>query len=277
MDPFEVRMQFLGLLRKLNATQQSIQKVVSYALKYFSRCGEDLWECIVEECQKGSINHRINILYFLDSLCEASLLAKAHQPPPAESSSQAKQSNTAFYVDYVARDLPQIIECVVPVGRQGLPNLTSTKQILENWRTKRIIDPQRIDEVMHTLSTRQSQAVDTPPAPALATPHLPRGEVFKRIEEDRERHKRLRERRWRHTRHTALASFLPLSDTENTELALDIEFENEWEATSDWNEDDVEAVSEERELCYPHLRKRVDGDGEELAEGEGGEEPMDLS
>ncbi|KAJ8582021.1 hypothetical protein M405DRAFT_693891, partial [Rhizopogon salebrosus TDB-379] len=123
MDPFEVRMQFLGLIRKLNASQQSIQKVVAFALKYFSRCGEDLWECIIEECQKGSINHRINILYFLDSLCETSLLAKAHQPP------EQKQANNALYVDYVSRDLSQIVECVVPVGRQGLPNLPSTKQV----------------------------------------------------------------------------------------------------------------------------------------------------
>ncbi|KAF9222283.1 hypothetical protein BS17DRAFT_182051 [Gyrodon lividus] len=299
MDPFEVRMQFLGLLRKLNATQQSIQKVVGYALKYFSRCGEDLWECIIEECQKGSINHRINILYFLDSLCELSLLAKAHQPPPAEGSSNPKQENAALYIDYVARDLPQIVECVVPVGRQGLPNLTSTKQILENWRTKRTIDPQRVDEVMRILSTRQPQAVDTPPVSAPSQPkgagtsdtHLSRGEIFKRIEEDRERHKRLRERRWVQAQpqstlpspsaasHTpyALASFLPLSDTENTELALDIEFENEWESTSDWNEDDVETVVEEKELCHPYLRKRTEGEAEELGEDEGGEEPMDLS
>ena len=90
----------------------------------------------------------------------------------------------------------------------------------------------------------------------------------------------------------ALATFLPLSESENAELALDIEFENEWEATSDWNEDDVEAVMEERELCYPHLRRRGEGEGQdqgqgegegdvervvELADGEGGEEPMDLS
>lgn len=278
MDPFEVRMQFLGLLRKLNATQQSIQKVVSYALKYFSKCGEDLWECIIEECQKGSINHRINILYFLDSLCETSLLAKAYQPPhPIESSSHA---NNAFYVDYVARDLSQIVECVVPVGRQGLPNLTSTKQILQNWRTKRVIDPQKVDDVMQILFTRQTQATEvSTPGPAPLTnkssePHLSRGEIFKRIEEDRERHKRLRERRWVQTQAQSLpsstvsghavaynpyglASFLPLSDTENAEVALDIEFENEWEATSDWNEDDVEAIMDERELCYPHLRKKV--------------------
>ncbi|KAG9312340.1 hypothetical protein JVU11DRAFT_7656 [Chiua virens] len=154
---------------------------------------------------------------------------------------------------------------------------------------------------------------------------LSRGEIFKRIEEDRERHKRLRERRWvqvqtqmvshgpsAHHAHVhaspsatgsgpgsgsgsvgytayALASFLPLSEGENAELALDIEFENEWEATSDWNEDDIEAVMEERELCYPHLRRRSDEDTpgsgqaaevrvlEVLEDGEGGEEPMDLS
>lgn len=289
-DPFEVRMQFLGLIRKLNASQQSIQKVVAFALKYFSRCGEDLWECIIEECQKGSINHRINILYFLDSLCETSLLAKAHQPPE-QSSSTSKQVNNALYVDYVSRDLTQIVECVVPVGRQGLPNLPSTKQILENWRTKRIIEPQKVDEVLSLLSSRDSasDATSTSAAPssAKAEPHLSRGEIFKRIEEDRERHKRLRERRWVQAQPhsgpavpsystSTLASFLPLSDTENAELALDIEFENEWEATSDWNEDDVEATAEERELCYPHLKRKGLTNHEDEDEGEQ-EMDIDLS
>lgn len=184
-------------------------------------------------------------------------------------------------------------------------DILTTTQILENWRTKRIIEPQRIDEVMQVLSSRKTQATEssttapTGPPPsrgpsATNDAHLSRSDIFKRIEEDRERHKRLRERRWvqaqptAHHDHTspspatgsgslshssyALASFLPLSERENGELALDIEFENEWEATSDWNEDDVEAVVEERELCFPHLRRE-----EMLAEGEGGEEPMDLS
>lgn len=156
-------MQFLGLLKRLNAyvslralydishanqlssSQQSIQKVVGYALKYFSRCGEDLWDCIVEECQKvglfghksqcfeiiyiqGSINNRINILYFLDSLCETSLLAKAHG---AEGS-----QNSSYYVDYVSRDLGKIVEYVVPDGRQGLPNLMSTKQVSQVFKSR---------------------------------------------------------------------------------------------------------------------------------------------
>ncbi|KAM6502761.1 CTD kinase subunit gamma CTK3 domain containing protein [Amanita muscaria] len=270
MDPFEVRMQFLALLRRLNASQQSIQKVVGFAVKYFPPCGEDLWDCIVEECQKGSINSRINILYFLDSLCEACLLVKSRSNSLSANSSG--KTTPGLYVDYLAKDLARIVDSVVPEGRQGLPNLISTKQILENWRSKRVVEPQKIDEIIGSLSERNDafEAQQQQAQNAHST-SLSRNEVFKRIEEDRERHKRLRERRWvqpishnisSHLSST-LASFLPLIDAPEgqEELPIDIEFENEWEATSDWNEDDDEAVAEESELCFP-------------AEGEG---PMDLS
>lgn len=79
------------------------------------------------------------------------------------------------------------------------------------------------------------------------------------MEEDRERHKRLRERRWVQpvgqdmpAAMPPLASFMPLTDEGAgvDELALDIEFDNEWETTSDWNEDDDEAVADENELCF---------------------------
>ena len=74
---------------------------------------------------QGSINNRINILYFLDSLCEASLLAKSR--PSALG--QGVQPDSSFYVDYVGRDLSRIVLSVVPEGRVGLPNLMSTKQV----------------------------------------------------------------------------------------------------------------------------------------------------
>jgi CTD kinase subunit gamma len=142
-------------------------------------------------------------------------------------------------------------------------------QILESWRSKRVIDPQKVDDVIASLNDRDT-VLDSPTASHHSS-HLPRNEVFKRIEEDRERHKRLRERRWvQPVTHNPssrnppqLASFLPLTDSGDGEgeLTIDIEFENEWETTSDWNEDDEEAAMEESELCFP-------------AEGEG---PMDLS
>ncbi|KAI1784407.1 CTD kinase subunit gamma CTK3-domain-containing protein [Ganoderma leucocontextum] len=279
MDPFEVRMQFLTLLRRLDASQQSIKKIVGFALKYFSSCGEDLWDCIIEECQKGSLNNRINILYLLDSLCETCLLAKPH-------TGGTRDTVQSSYVDYLSRDLCSLVDCVVPPGQQGMPNFMSTVQVLESWRNKRVIDPQKLDEVLSTLDSRRATA-DLPsarptspssssptasaPGPALA---LDPFEIKKRMEEDRERHKRLRERRWvQPVSHNLpvggvppLVSFLPLTDDSDGvgELTLDIEFDNEWETTSDWNEDDDEAVAEENTVCFP-------------PHGEGDGEAMDLS
>lgn len=87
---------------------------------------------------------------------------------------------------------------------------------------------------------------------------------MRRIEEDRERHKRLRERRWvQPIAHnppaiplstTALLSHMPLTDKGDPEfedVGPDAEFEKDWETTSDWNEDDDEACREEYELCFP--------------------------
>ncbi|KAF8641439.1 hypothetical protein AX16_009952 [Volvariella volvacea WC 439] len=196
-------------------------------------------------------------------------------------------SSGNLYVQYLSRDISKIVESVVPPGREGLPNLISTKQILQNWRTKRVIETSKLDDALSILDSRTSlaQAPDSSaPASSSSNNHahhhhhrsLERHEVLRRIEEDRERHKRLRERRWVQPvsynnplssfQPPPLASFLPLTDPDPADgqgelLPIDIEFENEWETTSDWNEDDDEAALEEAELCFP-------------AEGEG---PMDLS
>lgn len=217
----------------------------------------------------------------MDSLCEACL--KPNVNPDGTNNNQ--------YVQYVTRDLAKIVDFVVPSGREGLPNLISTKQvrcrlhsslvydglqILESWRNKRVIDPQIVDEVVSSLSARQASAVAAPetpqpePVPKSQKPKhhtkssasLARNEIIKRIEEDRERHKRLRERRWvqpvsHNMNPTPLPlSFMPLTDKSDREydleLSADVEFENEWETLSDWNEDDDEACKEENELCFPN-------------------------
>jgi CTD kinase subunit gamma len=41
-------------------------------------------------------------------------------------------------------------------------------------------------------------------------------------------------------------------ESATNEFPIDVEFENAWETTSDWNEDDDEAAQEENELCFPH-------------------------
>jgi CTD kinase subunit gamma len=43
----------------------------------------------------------------------------------------------------------------------------------------------------------------------------------------------------------------PAAEIISDEFSIDIEFENAWETTSDWNEDDDEAAQEENALCFP--------------------------
>jgi len=216
-----------------------------------------------------NINQRMNIFYFLDSLCDACLADRAHP----NSFGRVDVSNRS-YVDFLARDLGKIVECAVPSGRAGLPNLTSVKgvsllqlitiispillQILENWKSKRIIDPQKVDEIISTLGTQNDIASSIPSShSAFPGKSMSRDDIFKRIEEDRERHKRLREKRWvqpisHNPSNYRLASFMPLSEEgDEDQLALDLEFDDAWETTSDWNEDDDDAIAEESELCFP--------------------------
>jgi CTD kinase subunit gamma len=133
-----------------------------------------------------------------------------------------------------------------------------------------------VEEIIASLEERKNAQITSASAPV---PPLSRPEIVKRIEEDRERHKRLRERRWvqpvSHHPHAAmlpppLASFLPLDEADegwrrDDELTLDIEFENEWETTSDWNEDDDDAVAEETELCFPDRQDRSQAQEKEKA------------
>ena len=111
-DAFETRLQFLQLLRKLNASIQSIQKVTTFALKNATKCGEDLWEVVLEESLKGTLNTRINILYFLDGLIESE-----------------HSIHHSFYSGLLDRDLELVVGRVVPDTREGVLNLRSAKQV----------------------------------------------------------------------------------------------------------------------------------------------------
>lgn len=106
----QVRLQFLGLLSRLTSSLASIQKVSSFALKHGPRCGDDLWDCLVEEVGSVSLNARINLLYFLDTLLD-------------------KQGAGQPYKELVKRDLAKVVDMVVPKTREGVLNLMSANQV----------------------------------------------------------------------------------------------------------------------------------------------------
>lgn len=87
-----------------------------------------------------------------------------------------------------------------------------------------------------------------------------KNDVLRRIEEDRERHKRLRERAWILPAKT-FAESLPskvvkgnITQAKSTEPpaidSFDVEFDAAWETTSDLNEDDIEGIRQDDTLWW---------------------------
>ncbi|KAL9111248.1 MAG: hypothetical protein Q9227_004326 [Pyrenula ochraceoflavens] len=68
-DPFEVRLRFTSALRNLTASSTSAQKAALYALKHRD-LDEDLHSCILEQLDRNNMNNRANIMYFLEPFCE---------------------------------------------------------------------------------------------------------------------------------------------------------------------------------------------------------------
>ncbi|PWN49526.1 hypothetical protein IE53DRAFT_317475 [Violaceomyces palustris] len=225
MDPFQVRMDFLFMLKRLNASQQSIHKNLAFAAKHSLTCSDDLWECIVSECEKGSLNTRINIIFLLDALFTDEYFASSGLSP--------------LYRPLLARDLDHLIDLAVPPQSwDAVLNLGTVKQIVSSWKKKQILDREFLSAIEMKLEAREAQLQDLSLSERDSFTSASRPEVLQRIEEDRERHKRLRERVW----------ILPPNDFSGlfSERRHTVEFDQSWDDTSDFNEDDADAIKEEK-------------------------------
>lgn len=160
-------MQFIALISRLTSSLISIQKVASFAVKHGQKCGDDIWDCLVEECAQINLNQRINLLFFLDTLLENSTVGLP-------------------YRHLVKRDLAKLVQLVVPQTREGVLNLMSADQVspppapaprtpsphslrpqvLRSWKTRRILDAEIIDPILETLQERRTTSV-----PPLAPSH----------------------------------------------------------------------------------------------------------
>ncbi|KAK9377371.1 CTD kinase subunit gamma CTK3-domain-containing protein [Lipomyces chichibuensis] len=211
LDAFEARLTFIELLRRLNASVQSATKCAQFALRY-QDLSEDLYSCILEELDKTSLNARINILYFLETLCENSI-----------------RTGYEEYVDMVTRDLWEILDKVVPPAQGALANVALARKALDNLKQKSIITSENYESVVAMLSERGKLVSQEEFQMQKELPSFSKEEILRRMEEDRERHKRMRENIW----------VIPPGD------AMQIEFENAWETTSSLDDDDYELMREE--------------------------------
>ncbi|KAI8977394.1 CTD kinase subunit gamma CTK3-domain-containing protein [Mycotypha africana] len=212
-DPFQCRLNFLSLLDKLNASQQSITKVAAYAMRY-RKLSEDLYSCLLEELEQASLNARLNIIYVLDAIFTAS-----------------QKSKYSGYLDLTRPDLPRIVNAVVANG-PGVVNIPNTQKILANWKRKGYFDSKELEEAEKALLELAS-SISTHTEKTLTSETFSKEDVLRRMEEDRERHKRMKEEIW----------IRPADESK------DAEFEEFWE--------DIDALDLEKDYGYMMTQNKL--------------------
>ncbi|KKA28100.1 hypothetical protein TD95_002321 [Thielaviopsis punctulata] len=233
-DPFEVRVRFTQMLSGLNASNTASQKAAQYLLKHKSM-SEDLHSCIIEQVEHiNNMNTRANILCFIEVFFDLA----------------AKEPQSHDYLSMLQRDIISIVKSVTPCDALGHINLTIAKlvlsQVVQNLQRKGHIPEPTIAEIHEWFATHENTfssnplalpvatATATPPEPDendVWAPRMSRKHAEERIEEDRERHKRLRENIWA----------VPSGPGEK------LEWERVWEETSDLGDDDYGMAKEEAE------------------------------
>lgn len=185
-------MRFSGQLQHLNASTTSAQKAAQYALKY-KEMDEDLHSCILEQLEKTSMNTRANIMYFIEHLLE-----------------MASKERNNEYVRMMQRDILRVVDAVCPEDGSGAANVKVVRKVLQGLMNKSILLEQTVNEIEACLKERDTSADAGFSSPANGddanrsrngngsntSNRLDKRQIEQRIEEDRERHKRMRESMW---------------------------------------------------------------------------------
>jgi CTD kinase subunit gamma len=225
-DPFEVRQRFTTLLAHLSASHTSLQKAALYALKN-REMDEDLHSCILEQLERTNMNTRANIMFFIECLCEMAVKDSGGAGDGA--GGRGIDGSAMGYVRMLQRDILAVVECVV--GDEGA-NVRVVRQVLLSLQKNNILLPETVNELEAVLKSREVEHPFTTTSPSgtkNGQAKMDKRQIEQRIEEDRERHKRLRESIWA----------VPGEG--------DDEMERLWEEASDIGEDDYINAREEAE------------------------------
>jgi CTD kinase subunit gamma len=223
-DPFEVRQRFTTLLSHLSASHTSLQKAALYALKN-REMDEDLHSCILEQLERTNMNTRANIMFFVECLCEMAVKENG-----------GGDNSAMGYVRMLQRDILRVVECVV--GEEGA-NVRVVRRVLQTLQSRRILMQETVTELEAVLKSREGElpfgSPGTQKSGAVGI-KMDKRQIEQRIEEDRERHKRLRESIW---------AVSGEADEEMVKL---------WEEASDIGEDDYVVGREDRDERQQAIR-----------------------
>lgn len=181
------------------------------------------------------MNNRANIMYFIEHLCDMAL-----------------KENHPAYVRMMQRDILRVVDSVVPPDGTGAANVKHVRHVLNGLQTKNVLTSESVTEIDAALKDRdthpshldmdQEEGTEEGSKSKAGTPQirLDKKQIEQRIEEDRERNKRLRENMW--------------AVTGNDQD----EYNQMWEELSDLGEDDFTRFREEAEERQECVRKHME-------------------
>ncbi|KAJ3030036.1 UNVERIFIED_CONTAM: E3 ubiquitin-protein ligase BRE1A [Siphonaria sp. JEL0065] len=161
---------FKSLLDKITMSQQTIAQLASFALKKPHRPHATILFAVVREriSTTGTLN-RLPLLYTLDAIC---------QRKPKE------------WVKLVGASLVEIVNEIVP--EKEPVNAAQVKKCIKAWKARGIFPM----DILESLDTRMNELLAKAPAITPTERTFTTKEIMRRIEEDRDRHKKAREEGW---------------------------------------------------------------------------------
>ncbi|KAJ1798308.1 hypothetical protein LPJ59_002585 [Coemansia sp. RSA 2399] len=218
IDPFEARLLFGNMLDNLTGAQPTIDRVSGFAVKN-SSMADNLLDCITEKLEKLAVPPRLNILFVIDAIVLSASQTAKHTNEDAQG-----------WIDLIKMDIVQLVKEVVPETPSGDGNVPQVRKIVSGWRRKSVFDKKILGDVDKLLANRAD-------AENGSESRMKHQEILRRIEEDRERHKRHKEDAW----------IRPSNEDPENELQA------YWETTSDFNDADWFEIAAENNEYHHEL------------------------
>ncbi|KAJ2808473.1 hypothetical protein H4S07_003417 [Coemansia furcata] len=206
MDPFEARLIFGNMLDNMTGAQPMIDRVSGFALKH-EGMADDLLDCIADKLDKLAVPPRLNLLFAIDAILVS-----------------ANRSNSQTWADLLKKSIVAKVNAVIPETPGGDTNVPQVRKVVGGWRRRSIFDKGIMEKLDRLLAKRSGGA-------ASSESGMRHEEILKRIEEDRERHKRHKEDVW----------IRPADEVPENELEL------YWETASDFNDADWQEIAVEND------------------------------
>ncbi|KAJ3392514.1 hypothetical protein HDU84_003999 [Entophlyctis sp. JEL0112] len=215
LDGFECRAQFKELLDTLTASDHVVKRVAQFAAKPSNReHAAIMYGCVRERLDATPTLNRLPILYFLDSICQ--LCVRTQRKSGGAAAAVRSSTNSLGWLELVGRDLAGIVAMLVP--ESDAVNLDRVRKFMKVWRTGHVFgteDLERAEAHLAAVETRTVAAAASAPTATGASASAndltgnasgrgatdrpvtySRHEIQRRIEDDRDRHKKSREEGW---------------------------------------------------------------------------------